>query len=427
MLDPVITQFFDERKAAWLKKNLKASMSAGEEAEKKAECDHIFDLETWLPNAARRAGSRAFSTHPSKFSHPSTGIGDKNKKNHTYVTPVICNAKASNDGFLRSGNISEELDSLGNAAELDVDSFLSLTMPDERSLLTHIEQDTTIAKALLTIKSQTYDELKQGFLTMTQGSTEIATSSKIKQVYFPVNKNSYHLLSLLTPSGIVFDLRKRLDTLRFGDEIKVKDIREKRKKGEYDPNGYREIYGLTTIGYGGTKPQNISVLNNKNGGKAHLLLSLPPTLEKRDIQLPNKDFFTQSFRYNECKEIFYGLHKLYRQDPNNFHIRAERDDYYQAIVSQVIEKMWQIRSVASTQYNPEYSQLKQEQKIWLLDGDFKDRRETEDDWLDSIIKSITNYIFHGYEKTLPKTACMLGDGEKRHMYQIVDKNREALR
>ena len=45
------------------------------------ECEHIFSLEEWLPKASNRIKSRAVTSHPSKFTHPSTGVGEKNKKN----------------------------------------------------------------------------------------------------------------------------------------------------------------------------------------------------------------------------------------------------------------------------------------------------------------------------------------------------------
>ena len=305
MLDPAIQSFLSERKEAWLKKKITASMLEHEIKDTEQECEQLFSLNEWLPKAAKRAGSRSFSTHPSKFSHPSTGVGDKNKKNFTYVTPVICRTKVSNDGLLKSGCINVELDSLGNAAELDVDRFLRLIMEDGTALLTHIQQNTELAKRLLTIKSASYENLKKGFLAMIESSDESITSSKIKQVYFPV-ENDYHQLSLLTNSGIVYELRSRLDKLRFSEEVKI--LRDKKRKNEFSEQGYGEIYGLTTIGYGGAQPQNISVFNTINVGKAHLLSSLPPSIEKRNIHFPKSDFFVESFKQYEVADMFKALH-----------------------------------------------------------------------------------------------------------------------
>ncbi|MBU3017923.1 type I-F CRISPR-associated protein Csy1 [Paraglaciecola agarilytica] len=439
-MDKTITAFFDERKAAWLKKNLKASMSEVEVRDKEQECETVFALKNWLPDAANRAKSRAMTSHPSKFTHPSTGVGPKNRKNFTYVTPIICNAGAESDGFLRTGNVklANPIDSIGNAGELDVDEFLTLVMADGQNLIQHLEQDTELALSLFTLpnvdEAQNYVSLKQGFLAMTSAGSDVVTSSKIKQVFFPilnhpnenaVNSDSYHQLSILTASGMVFELRKRLDAMRFGDDIK---FAREQKKNSQAHQGFSEIYNLTTIGYGGTKPQNISVLNNQNGGKAHLFMSAPPVLKNRNIHFPRTDFFAQTVNYFQCKHQFHQLHKLYSRDNNNMLIRAERDEYYQSVVDHIIEKMWQVRSVALEQYMPTASQLSSAQKTWLCQNDeSKTLRETTDDWLDEIIKSVSTFVFHGYEKILGKKAIKFGYGEHKHMQQIVLQNKEAFR
>jgi CRISPR-associated protein Csy1 len=429
-MDKEIKAFFDERKAAWLKKNLTASMSDVEVHEKEIECEAVFSLKQWLPNASSRAGQISISTHPCTFSHPSA-----RKNKNGYVSSIIANREKANDGFLRSGNVDVAADALGNAAALDVYKFLTLVMADGQTFIKHLEQDTELARNLLSLpepeEGQSYDVLKHGFLAMTTNNSEMVTSSKIKQVFFPVSQNrsiknaSYHQLSVLSASGIVFELRKRLDDMRFGEEVKL--AREKKKNNETHP-GYSEIYNLTTIGYGGTKPQNISVLNNQNGGKAHLLMSVPPKIKNRDIHFPTRDFFTQSVNYFQCKYQFYQLHKLYSRDENNMQIRAQRDGYYQSIIDHIIEKMWQVRSVAEEQYLPVMNQLISAQRIWLSEQEeSKKLRENTDDWLDDITKSVTTYLLHGYEKVLGKNAIKFSEAEHKHIQKLVAVNKEAFR
>ncbi|MGI2038127.1 type I-F CRISPR-associated protein Csy1 [Shewanella frigidimarina] len=433
MDDPVITAFFDERKASWLKKNLTAAMSEIEVREKTIECEAVFALPQWLPNAAKRAGQISISTHPCTFSHPSS-----RKNKNGYASSIIANSKQGNDGFLRSGNVDVAADALGNAAALDVYKFLTLVMEDGQTLIQHLEQDTELATKLLTLPSpeegQDYQRLKDGFLAMTSTDSAMVTSSKIKQVFFPIinavmsnesDTQNYCQLSLLTASGMVFELRSRLDAMRFGDEIKL--AREK-KKSSQEHQGYKEIYNLTTIGFGGTKPQNISVLNNLNGGKAHLFMSVPPQLKNRNIHFPQTDFFSQTVNYFQCKQQFNQLHNLYCRDDNNMHIRAERDAYYQSVIDHIIEKMWQVRSVAAEQYIPTADQLSAAQRTWLSEqDDSKVLRETTDDWLDTIVKSVTIFVFHGYEKILGQKAIKLSETEYKQMQKLVLINKEALR
>lgn len=429
MVDSEITRFFEYRKDLWLKKNLKASMSEIEVREKITECEAVFALKEWLPNASKRAGQISICTHPCTFSHPSS-----RKNKNDYTSSIIANSTQAADGFIRSGNVNVAADALGNAAALDVYKFLTLVMQDGQSLLQHIEQETTLAIDLLSLSNrddtESYQRLRKGFLEMASTKSEIVTSSKIKQVFFPVgqemsNENEYHQLSILTASGIVFDLRKRLDAMRFGDKIKL--AREKRKKNE-NHEGYSEIYNLTTIGYGGTKPQNISVLNNQNGGKAHLLMSAPPELKNRTIHFPKTDFFEKTINCFQCKYQFYQLHKLYGNDSNNRHIRAARDEYYASIINHIIEKMWQVRSVSPEQFNAKESRLTSAQATWLSHHEeLKAVRESSDEWLNEIIEKISKFIFNGYEKVLGKKTIKLSDEELKHMKNIVINNKEALR
>lgn len=417
MSQPII-DFLQPRKEAWLKKKIKANMDEHEIRLLDQECQRLFSLEEWLPKAAKRAGQMSISTHPCTFTHPSAR---KNKNDDT--SAVIANSYQANDGYLRSGNVVVQTDALGNGAVLDVHSFLTLVMTDGQLLLEHIKKDTKLAKGLLTIKNAEYAELKKGFLAMTSQSEESITSSKVKQVYFPVG-NGYHQLSLLTASGISYELRRRIDELRFSDERK--QAKECEKNNEYSDTGYKSILDLTTIGYGGANPQNISVLNSKNVGKTHLLSSVPPKLIKRDVQFPLTDFFSQSVHPSNFKDIFYALHILFLKYGNNWELRLERDDYYREIIDRIIRKMWQLRFVADEQYNEGRSQLSNTQKIWLL-SENQDIRDSENVWLDDLTRTIASFIFHGYEKVLRKKAIMFSDAELEHIHQIVINTQESLR
>ncbi|EQB35547.1 hypothetical protein M947_09710 [Sulfurimonas hongkongensis] len=415
MIEEVLSKFFDERKEIWMKKNQKSSMSDEEVIKLQADCEEALSLEKWLPDAAKRAGQISISTHPCTFSHPSS-----RKNKNGYVTPIIADAKRQNDGLLRSGNVEVESDALGNAAALDVHKFLNLVMSDGKKLISHIELESQLAKSILTIKNHTYESLRDGFLKMINSSNDLVTSEKIKQVYFPVNQD-YHQLSILSNSGIMYHLKERINIMRFGDEVKEK--RDKRKKAEYCESGYSEIYGLTTIGFGGTKPQNISVLNSKNGGKAYLLLSIPPVLKKRNIYFPKSNFFQDSIRAWEVSEIFDALHRLASTDYNNVDIRNGRIRRYGQLMDKIIEKMWTIRFVSIEQYYEKNSKLKSHQKIWLSHL-YEEERDSEDAWLDKLEKEITRWIFQSYEK---RTNKKFGIEEKKDIANLVHEHREALR
>lgn len=424
VIDPAIAAFFAERKDAWLKKNISAAMSDAQVLEKQQECEQNFLLDNWLPDAARRICSRALTTHPSKFSHPSTGVGKTNIKDGTFVTPVLFAGNQRNDGFVRSGNVRFDLtDSVGDASALAAEDFLRVTLSDGMSVLQHIESETKVARELLTVKGVDYEQLRSSFLAIKSTSEGTSTNSKIKQVYFPVADQQYHLLSLLTHSGHLFELRQRLDEL--GRE--TNRVREYKKLNQYHPARYQEIFGLTTIGFGGTKPANISVLNNKFAGKAHLLASIPPELTPRDIRLPKTDFFKESFTAWQAKEVLEALHRLFLTDYNNINLRDGRDYRIQQYVDLVIEKMWQVRLFLEAYSGELSSALPLEQKIWLY-PEFAEQRQKEDEWLDKILRHIARGLINHYSRSKVLTnPVTLADQELLAIEEVVASNKENLR
>ncbi|MFD1009140.1 type I-F CRISPR-associated protein Csy1 [Oceanisphaera ostreae] len=420
MLDATIEAFFNERKDAWLKKNLNASMEEGEVREQEQACEDVFALKNWLPNAAKRAGQISLATHPCTFSHPSA-----RKNKNGYVSSIIAKADRVADGFLRSGNLQVEPDALGNAAALDVYKFLTLVMADGDTLLDHIQQDSELAKNLLARAGGNADELKSGFLEMVAAKDEAITSSKIKQVYFPVaaEEKGYHLLSILSHSGHIFEMRQRLDKLRFSDETKA--ARELKRNNQFSAAGYQEIYNLTTIGYGGTKPQNISVLNNQNAGKAHLLLSLPPELSPRSVRLPTRNFFGDVLYPKQLQQTFEAFHRLLNADHNNQKIRNARDYRIQEYLDQLILKMWQVRRAFAEQPHTRPEHLVAYQKQWLF-PEHEAERTTDVAWLNTVIDDAARHFIFSYQKVVGKSAIQLGDTELEAFSRIIEQSKEAL-
>lgn len=428
MSDSVIHNFLQKRKDEWLNKHMNPALGENEIMKLQQQAEEKFSLENWLANASNRANSRAITTHPSKFSHPSTGIGKKNHHNFTYVTPIISNRPRRADGFLRTGNALSQTDSVGNAAELDVDEFLSLKMQDGDTLLQHIERESDLAKTILNNQSANYANLRSGFLSIVATQDlKPSTSSKIKQVYFPVRDNDYHLLSILANSGLIYALRQRIDELRFSE--KQKALRELKRHHQFSETGFLEIYDITTIGYGGTKPQNISVLNNQNGGKARLLRSVPPSLDHRHVQFPKSNFFKNSIRFYHINEPLQKLHQLFKTGLDSTiprsNLESGRDHRIEEILDRIIVQSHSVRTVAKDQYRQETCKLPLYQKIWLC-PEYQKERVEQDEWLDELCEVISQWINNAYNKIITK-AITLGPAEQEYIKTMITTNREALR
>lgn len=417
-MDIAITDFLSDRKTKSLKKNISAGMNELEIKDVHSKADDEFNLHNWLPDAARRAGQISLSSHPCTFSHPS---GRKNKNGKT--TTVIAGASAKSDGLVRSGNVHAELDALGNAAALDVYKFLTLKLTDGQQLIAHIERNTDQAKSLLNIPNTSYEELRAGFMAMKESDDVSVTSSKIKQVYFPV-ASDYHQLSILTPSGVMYELRNRMQEMRFGDATKL--AKELRKKNELSNAGFDDIYNLGMIGYGGTKPQNISVLNNQYGGKSYLLPSLPPSLKSEPIRLPTNDFFSNCLWPNQFKTSFELLHKWLIDSRNNIQVRTRRDELLLDVFNEIVQKIWQIRVTdPAWSMKERFDHLPKLQKI-MLDEHWLNERMDDAQYVDGFLKDMARWMILAYKKVLGKHALALNDDELSYVYQLIHEQKEAL-
>lgn len=412
-----IYDFFAERKSTWLKGRIKPSLTDEEQAQLQQEANEKFALANWLPDAAKRAAQLTMVSHPGKFSHPSAK-----------TSSVIAHSEQANDGYLRSGNVVYELDVFGNAAAMDVYKFLSVMLEDGKSVLDHLEADSPAIKNLFTLPTASYESLKQGFLSIKQLGDTNKTDHLVKQVYFPV-ADHYHLLSLLTPSGLLTQVKMRIDGIRFSEE--TKQAKECRKKNEFHADGYDDIFDLTVTAYGGTQPQNVSVLNSQNAGRAYLLASTPPQFTHRQIRLPSQSFFKNSLRVRSFQDEFQSLDRLIKTGNNNIHVRDGIKNCLKYLIDHVLQQAFKVRTYPAGWSNTEYYQsLPLAQRIWLDDAHLE-QRETQHDWLEVVVKDFGRWILDSYEYLFKDSYTKLGDDELRAVkdivYQAVSSDKEFFK
>lgn len=398
--------FLNDRKVLWLKDRLKKAKDDYEIADLQQQAASKFSLAEWLPDAANRVKQLSMVSHPSKFSHPSAK-----------TSSIIANSKKSGDGYLRSGNVDYPLDVFGNAAAMDVFKFLSIQLSNGKTLLDNLEQNDEKLKKFLNTPTANFENLRSDFLKIKAADTTSRTDHLIKQVYFPIKNKDYHLLSILTPSGLITELKQRIDHLRFSEH--TKQAKEYRKKNELDDVGYADIYDLTVTAFGGTQPQNVSVLNSQNAGRAYLLSSYPPKLEKRSIHLPKTDFFIQCLYRNNFQESFTQLHRFMQIELNNNDIRKAIRNIIHFIIDHILLEAFKIRKHYEEGWSNQdyYETLPKLQRIWLDDA-YQNERDNE--WRNELAKVIASWILKSYEKVI-QNAFKLGDGELLHIKTVVNE------
>ena len=404
-----IQNFLNERKELWLKDRLKKAENDSVISELQGQADDKFSLKEWLPDAAKRVTQLSMVSHPSKFSHPSAK-----------TSSVIAQAKQINDGYLRSGNVSYPLDVFGNAAAMDVFKFLSLPLTEKLTVLDGFERQEESLKTLLVGADLDFETLGTEFLKIKATDTSVKTDHLVKQVYFPIEQAEYHLLSVLTPSGLITRLKQSIDTIRFSEE--TKQAKELRRKNEHHEIGYADIFDLTITAYGGTQPQNVSVLNSQNAGRAYLLSSCPPVLEKRAIRLPKTDFFAQCLYRKNYQESFIQLHKFMQLDLNNDDIRTAIRNIIQFVIDQILVLASKTREYSTEGWSNQdyYASLPKLQRIWL-DKIYQTERNEDSDWRDELSREIARWILRSYEKVI-SDAYKLGTGELLDVKQSVEKS-----
>lgn len=407
-MDEAISEFLNEK----IETQLKTNMSE----DKVKEIYHKFSLDVWLPIAAKRADQLAVVSHNGKLTH--TGV----KK----CSAIFVTGTKKNDGYIRTGNIQVDPDIIGNSAALDVYKFLSLKLSDGKSILRHLELETDEIKNQFDIPTASYDEISNGLLAIKKSNEDAETSDRLKQVYFPVDNENYHLLSLLTPSGIVYKLKEKIINLKFSEE--VKKAKEDKKNNKHNKNGYSDIYDLTVIGFGGTKPQNAGNLSNQNGGRAYLLRSMPPKFSKRSINPPRKSFFKDYINFNNFREDFNSLYGLLVISPlNNINLRIKRDDVFLDIINKIIILSAEIRLLDSGWSKSDYyTSLPQEEKIWL-DQCYENSKEDNEEYFKYVKKQLCDWIIRQYKGLRGNEDLIIPDDDLKHLDKIINDCKEGLR
>ena len=358
----------------------------------------------WFDAMVMHMNECHLASHVGKFTNPD-------------IKTTVCSHSKKVAGYVTTGGSTCSLDILTPAQYLGSASLLlSPVTPDKNVLEAVITRDKELEKELelLSLPIEKLQKKVQEMLEDSQKEPE-ATDTHLRQVYFPIAEGEYHLLSVMPSSSLALEMYQRIRAIN-GHKIDCCN-----KKSENYGKPCEEVTGLTMIGFGGSKPLNISALNSRCGGKTYLLSSLPPSLPARKIRLPKSDFFRESIWYKQQSSALYRLHAYMKQDRNTIEIRQAIHDLVDEMISAVLFAAYQIRA-EKIGWNEEeaYSQLPTAQKIWLDDAYAEERKETS--WADDISSSFARWVIRSYEKLLGEDAIKLGDAE----YGFIKKQMETV-
>lgn len=335
------------------------------------------------------------ASHVGKFTNPD-------------IKATVCSHSKKVAGYVTTGGSTCSLDILTPAQYLGSASLLLSTVtPDKNVLEAVISRDKELEKELelLSLPIENLQEKVQKMLEDSRKEPD-ATDTHLRQVYFPIAEGEYHLLSVMPSSSLSLEMYRRIRAIN-GHKI---DCYSKTSEAYGKP--CEEVKGLTMIGFGGTKPQNISALNSRRGGKAYLLSSLPPSLHEVKVRIPKSDFFKESIWYKSQSSALYQLHAYMKQERNTMEIRKAIHDLVDEMIDAVLLVAYQIRAGADGWSEEEtYVVLPRSQKIWLDDACMEERQDPS--WTGEIAASFARWVVFSYEKLLGEEAVSLGDAEWR--------------
>lgn len=372
--------------------------------EKISEVRDKFNKQAWLEDAANRmARQLSFGTHISKGVHP-----DAKGDNIAFVPQHVLAKHIVGTHSIKS----DFIDANGNAAALPLAAFFDFELSGEGEPTLKI-RDLILANNADFIQSLSSDqnianEYHQIFKNALQSQiSNPVTHERNKQTLWPTNAYSsislneleYKTLIPLYPSVFTHEVYQSINHLRYSDENK--EARDNRFKKTVDHKPYISMLDLATLQLGGTKPQNVSLLMSKQGGRNYLLPSLPPMIEwsySFNLSKFTKSIFaSKSLHYhssNAIQEIF----NVVKSKSNNVDLRNERKDAIDAILNILFSIADDLRTNKSAGWSKDFD-LDIEEKLWLdpmradlpEEDDFTYKRENTD-WDKVIIARFANWI-----------------------------------
>ena len=401
-----IVDFINSRKVAWLDKKIKEGKQSEQALKEEAEIK--YSAKNWIEDASTQAERLYLVSHTAKLSHP-----------EAKASAFIASCVQRNDGLIRSGNVKYNFDIYGNAGLMYIGKFLSLSLSDGTKVLDAFERNNPILVEYILGLGLDFNSIRENFLKIKKDTSKSHTSQLLKQIYFPTESKQYHLLSIVNATGLMQELNNRIKKML----QESADCGNKLKHGEIEEADFQRLTNLTKIGYGGSKPQNISSINNAEHGVFFLLPSLPPKLSDNYQRLPTEDFFNQSLNcfHSAFLSEFKLLEKLWNTPINNSENRQKIRNCINQIVDHVLLVAAQYQALPGG-WSQSFKNLPTYQKVWV-DTALKDRRNTKE-YKEKVIERMTDWIIFSWEKI--SRSNKFGDEQINELKRLITSEKEVF-
>ncbi len=404
----------------------KAGSSTGDTAsdteegirQKRKELAEKYNPETWITAATVRAKQVQFATHVLKFTNSEAKGTSLYCQNGYPQAPLMKPYEVLSTSSLGSF----EDDAVGNAAALDVIGFLQIES-NGKTLMDMIESGDMAPLASFARDNTMLAEWQRGF-SQVRAKVNPSSHTLGKQVYYPVMLDKYHLLAPLFASCLAHEIFLKIEEVRYGEA--AKEARKARREKRFSEATTVDYIGVGRQKFGGSQPQNVSLLNSKRRGATYLLSCAPPRWESiGKPPIGATTIFSRGLLGYRARHNLQKLKKFierYLDVSNNRDIRKERDEVLDLISDDVLQYAAEIQSLrqyAGWSANPECKLIDAE-RLWLdpnrglQDKDFQLKRDSGE-WRDEIAEAIAKWIC----KTVGTKEAVLGDVEGKYLEDLV--------
>ncbi len=331
------------------------------------KCENIakkYIPNRWLTKNAENAKSVSFATHVVKLTHskidsPSFYDSISSKKNTQLTTSSLKNKAV--DGAVAGNQFAP------------IFQFLELELNGKKLAPEFVNTDNTILQPFDETNDREFKSWNNGF-NKSLTARKISANSLLKQVYFQINNNDYHLLCNVKSSSMAHII---FENIFSKNEEYARKLRSKSKYSNILVSSFPRKSKLSiTV----SNHNNASQLNGKRGGKINLFSTQPPTWQSKLKPPTNKKSMFDNYHCspNTNNNIKYLVEFLLRNESINLSVRApEKQQWLEKWTAYIIDDFWffvgNIHNLPSGWSNTKGIKLKVEHK-YLLDP-YRDDQE----------------------------------------------------
>ncbi len=408
------------------------TVKIAELTQKIADIQAKYTKTVWISQAAEKMAKQLkFGTHISKGIHPDAK-GDNVSFQPSQQQKAVLAKQAPHIVGTHTLD-SRVLDANGNAAALPLAAFFDFEVSAGCKIKDLILQDDKDFIASLSDDSELAKNYHQSFKDALMNRIDNPVShERNKQILWAMNTYSapqvnvlnYTTIVPLYPSVLTFEVYQKINELRYSEANKT--ARDNRFKATAEQKPYVSMLDLATVQLGGTKPQNVSQLMSKQGGRNYLLPSLPPpSIAKRLNQQEEEAYRPSKF----VKSIFEGKQLVYQcqndikrvfsvvSAGNIVEVREKRKEALDAVLHTIFTFAEYMRTQLPAGWTKEY-ELRMHQKLWLdpmraeLKGEEAFANQREDDaWIDEVNNDFAGWINALLREEFPKYKADFADAE----------------